>query len=295
LKIKSHIFSYFQLMKPSIMLLVLVTGATSLVLEGSVIKGIQPVGLYRFSLILLSLLLTGGSANAFNMYLERDIDSQMTRTRNKRPLPLGKITPTHALIYAIVIGILGVLIFAVYFNILSAILALSTILFYSFFYTLYLKPRTPYNIVIGGAAGSMAPIIAWAAVSGHLTVTPIILFAIIFLWTPPHFWSLALYLKKDYELVSYPMMPISRGDKSTKRQIFFYVLILVIFSGVCLVFGAGKIYAFIAILGGVIFIYKSLKMLRSATTELAYSLFGYSIIYLFAIFTGLAIDSLLKV
>ena len=282
-------------MKPSIMLLVLLTGATALVLEGGLLRQGDPVsGASRFILILLALTLTGGSANAFNMYFEREIDARMARTRNRRPLPLGQLKPSHALAFAITIGAAGVVIFAMFYNLLSAALALATILFYSLFYTLYLKPRTPYNIVIGGAAGSMAPVIAWAATSGRIGIIPIILFMIIFLWTPPHFWALALYLRKDYELVHYPMMPVVRGDLSTKRQILLYVVFLVIFSAACVFEGAGALYAAVAVVAGAIFIRKSFQILRSESNASARALFGYSIIYLFAIFTGLIVDAILK-
>ncbi len=286
---------YIALMKPYIMLLVLLTGATSLVLEGSLLKLGWPEGIIKFGLILLALLLTGGSANAFNMYLEREIDSVMTRTRNKRPLPLRLIKPGSALIFAIVIGLIGVAIFAINFNFLSAGLALLTILFYSFFYTLYLKPRTPYNIVIGGAAGAMAPIIAWAAVTGTVTITPMLLSAIIFLWTPPHFWALALYLRQDYEMVKYPMMPVARGENFTMRQIMFYVLTLTIFSISCLLVGAGLLYGLVALMAGCLFIYKAIRMIRIKTDSLKRGLFGYSIIYLLLVFVGLMLDSVIKI
>lgn len=289
MKSKPQISNYLDLMKPSIMLLVLITGAAALVWEGSLLHNLSVLGLAKFGAILLGLMLTGGSANAFNMYLEREIDAQMIRTKNRRPLPMGKIKPAYALAFAIGIGSAGVLIFAIFFNILCAALSLATILFYSFFYTLYLKPRTPYNIVIGGAAGSMAPIIAWAAVAGNIAIEPIILFTIIFLWTPPHFWALALYLRKDYETVHYPMMPIARGDLATKRQIFYYVIALVISSVVCVFYGAGLLYIIIALGTGVVFIQKSFKMLKGAN-ERARGLFGYSIIYLFAVFAALMLD-----
>jgi protoheme IX farnesyltransferase len=286
---------FIALMKPYIMLLVALTGATSLVLERSLFKAGSAGGWWRFALILAGLLLSGGSANAFNMYLERNIDAKMARTKDRRPLPQGRIEPLHALIFAILIGILGTAIFAVFFNLLSAILALLTILFYSFFYTLYLKPRTPYNIVIGGAAGSMAPIIAWSAVAGNIALTPIMLSIIIFLWTPPHFWSLALYTRKDYELVNYPMMPIARGDRATRRQILIYVLLLILFSVICPTIGAGLTYAVIALAAGGILIYRAARLVVAKTRPQARGLFRFSIIYLLAIFIGLILDSMVGI
>lgn len=282
-------FKYIRLTKPSIMLLVLVTGAASLVLQGSLSH--RPLD---FLLALAGLLLAGGSANAFNMYFERDIDSVMSRTKGKRPLPLGLISPRNALVFAIVIGAMGIAVFAVFFNALSALLASGTIIFYAFFYTLFLKPRTRYNIVIGGAAGSMAPVIAWAAVAGTVTIPPLILFMIIFLWTPPHFWSLALYIKEDYEAICYPMMPVVAGDRHTKRLILLYTLIVFLFSFLLHYSGAGFIYGFIAFGAGSFFIYRAAILYRSESNLPAQKMFAYSIIYLIILFAGVIADVLLR-
>jgi len=281
--------SYLKLIKPSIMLLVLVTGAASLVLQGDLIH--KPP---EFVFVLLGLLLTGGSANALNMYFERDIDAKMARTGKRRPIPLGIILPFKALMFALIIGLIGVSLFAFRFNILSALLALGTIVYYAFFYTLFLKPRTRYNIVIGGAAGSMAPVIAWAAATNSIAIEPLILFAIIFLWTPPHFWSLALYFKKDYELVGYPMMPVAAGDNQTKRLILLYTLIVVLFSFLLHCSGAGLIYGLIAFAAGAVFVYRAAALYRSESEARARELFSYSIIYLFVLFAGVMADVLLR-
>ena len=294
MKIRSNFFNYIQLMKPAIMLLVLLTGSAALVLEKSLLLMPWPVGAIHFLLVLLGLMLTGGSANAFNMYLERQIDGRMARTKDRRPLPLRKIRPQDALIFAIIIGALGVLLFVIFFNLLSALLSLATILFYSFFYTIFLKPRTPYNIVVGGIAGAMAPIIGWAAVSGSFAVTPFILFAIIFLWTPPHFWALAIHHEDDYRLVKYPMMPISRGVKGTRLQILFYVIGLVLVSGLCLRVGSGSVYAILAVIMGGIFVLKSAQFVVSKSDDKAYGLFRFSIAYLLVLFSGLIVDGTLK-
>lgn len=283
------LFNYLLLAKPRIMLLVLLTGAASLVMEGSLLH--SPV---RFCLVLLGLLLSGGSANAFNMFFEREIDSVMSRTKLRRPLPLGIMKPENAFVFATVIGTLGVFLFAMFFNLISAFLSLATIVFYSFFYTLFLKPRTRYNIVIGGAAGSMAPVISWAAASGTIALPPLIMFMIIFLWTPPHFWSLALMAKKDYELVGYPMMPLAVGDKKTKGQILIYSLALVIFSILLLFVGAGPIYALTAAVAGSLFIYKAALLLGAGPGITPRSLFGYSIVYLLAVFTSVIVDATIK-
>ncbi len=282
--------NYLQLMKPSIMTLVLVTGAASLVAQESMMA--EPG---NFLLVLIGLLLTGGSANAFNMYFEREIDARMIRTSKKRPLPLCLVSPSGALVFAVIIGTAGVAIFASFFNILSAILALATIVYYAFFYTLFLKPRTKYNIVIGGAAGSMAPIIAWAAAAGTIAVTPLILFMIIFLWTPPHFWSLALYIKEDYETVGYPMMPVAVGDTRTRRMILLYTLVVVFFSFLLHYSGAGIIYGVVAFMAGVVFVYRAATLYRADSNLPARQMFGYSIIYLFVIFVGVMADVIFKI
>jgi protoheme IX farnesyltransferase len=170
------------------MLLVIITSASALFIEGSLLN--QPL---EFFLVLFGLYLTGGSANALNQYFERDIDAEMSRTQKRRPLPQGEIPESRALLFAVIIGVLGISIFISVFNVLTAVLSLATIIFYSFFYALYLKPTTPQNIVIGGIAGAMTPVGAWAAATGEMVVIPWLLFLIVFLGIPPHFWVLALF------------------------------------------------------------------------------------------------------
>jgi len=280
---------YFKLSKPEIMLLVVVTGATALILEGSLLH--EPL---RFLLALLALYLTGGSANALNQYLERDRDALMKRTAKRRPLPQKRISDRGALIFSISMGITGVLIFGFFFNWYSALLSLITILFYSLFYTLYLKPTTPQNIVIGGAAGAMAPVGVWVAATGSMSWEPWLLFLIIFLWTPPHFWSLALFYTDDYRASKLPMMPVIHGERSTLNQIVFYSLILVAAS-LLLVFSqkVGWIYAAAAVLLGYRFVQQAFKA-RSLKAETEYrKLFFLSIQYLFALFLVIVVESLI--
>ncbi len=281
---------YFQLTKPTIMLLIIITGATALVMESSTLD--NPLD---FLLILVGLGLTGGSANAFNMYFERSIDARMSRTQKRRPLPKGEIAPAKALAFAIAIGIIGVAIYAIRFNLFSAILALGTIIYYAFFYTLVLKPNTVHNIVIGGAAGAMGPVISWAAVTGGIAMAPFLLFLIIFLWSPPHFWALALFLKKDYEMVGLPMLPVVKGDKVAKNQILTYSLLLVVSSLFLIAVGAGIMYLAVALISGAILVLRSVKLRQSKTNDGAKGYFGYSIIYLFAIFLALIIDNIIKI
>ncbi|MFC2150611.1 protoheme IX farnesyltransferase, partial [Calditrichota bacterium] len=198
--------------------------------------------------------------------------------------------PAEALIFSILTGIISIVGFWSLFNPLAGSLAFGTIAFYSFFYTLYLKPRTPMNIVIGGAAGSMAPVIAWAAAANSLSVIPLLLFAIIFFWTPPHFWALALCLKEDYKKVSYPMLPVVVGDSETWKQIVKYTVVTLVFSVILSLTGSGIFYlAGAAILGG-LFIRKAVNARAAGSIKAARGVFGYSIVYLLALFTAMMID-----
>ncbi len=280
---------YFQLTKPSIMLLVLLTGGTALYLQGSLISRSLD-----FILIMTGLFLTGGGANALNQCFERDIDSRMKRTSSRRPLPQGNLETFEAFAFAIIISITGVLLFWYFFNLISAAAALFTILFYSIFYTLWLKPNTPQNIVIGGAAGAAAPIIAWLAVEGALSLEPIILFLIVFLWTPPHFWSLALYYKDDYEKVNLPMMPVIAGDNSTLKQIIIYNILMQFSVLSLLLTGSGFIYGITALYFGYKFLRKSVEAKKEQTRQSYIGLFKYSIIYLFAVLISIIADGMIN-
>jgi protoheme IX farnesyltransferase len=183
--------------------------------------------------------------------------------------------------------------FVMAFNWLSAVLALGTILFYGLYYTLWLKPRTDLNIVIGGAAGAMAPLIAWAAASGSLAITPAILFLIVFVWTPPHFWALALYFKEDYREVGLPMMPLVRGDQIAYKQILYYTLALFAISLSLMLLGSGLLYLIVAVFLGIVFVKKSMTARKYQTADLDRALFGYSIVYLFGLFLTIIVDSII--
>jgi protoheme IX farnesyltransferase len=271
-----------KLTKPKIMLLVLAAGISALIIDGSIIT--DPARLTAF---LLGLFLTGGCANAMNQYFERDIDSVMTRTASRRPLPLGSIAPRQALIFSITIGAGGVALLTLVFNMLTGLLALATILFYGLVYTLWLKPKTSQNIVIGGIAGAMAPVGAWTAATGSMSLMPWFMFLIIFLWTPPHFWSLALCYKDDYKNTGLPMMPVVSGDKKTLDLILFYTIITVVSTLMPLFIAFSWIYFSFAIALGTIFIYKSLMARRKKSRSYYRGLFQFSIIYLFAILSAL--------
>ena len=278
--------AYIQLTKPTIMLLVLITGATALVIEGSFLS--RP---FDFLLVMLGLYLTGGCANALNQYFEREVDARMKRTAKRRPLPQGIISPVSALIFSVSIGLVGVATFWYFFNALTALLSLGTILFYSLFYTLYLKPNTYQNIVIGGAAGAMAPVGAWTAATGDMALMPWSIFLIVFLWTPPHFWALALFCKDDYREVGYPMLPVLKGDRATHNQILAYSVALVAVSFLPIAAGAGWLYAVAAGLLGGVFILRAWRARKSCEISDVKRLFGFSIIYLFAICAALMIDN----
>lgn len=285
LSITRRLSAYLTLTKPTIMLLVVITGAAGLVLEGSLTS--SPL---RFSFALTLLALAGGSANAFNQAFERNRDAQMERTRRRRPLPQGAISTAEAFAVAGLIGVVSVVGYWVWFNPLSALLSAGTILFYALFYTIYLKPRTTLNIVIGGAAGAMAPVIGWAAGSGTVSLESMLLFLIIFLWTPPHFWSLALCLKEDYRKVGLPMLPIVAGDAETWRQITWYVVYTIVVSITPVLFGAGVLYAIAAAGLGAVFLRKTIRARKSTEPKAAWGLFGYSVIYILALFTILITD-----
>ncbi|MCE5269823.1 heme o synthase [bacterium] len=283
------LYDYFLLTKPRIMLLVLLTGFAALVVEGGALGSRR-----EFVLVMLGLYLISGSANALNQYFERRIDGLMSRTRHRRPLPLGRISPGRALAFAVAIGVAGVGLFALEFNLLSAALALGTVLFYGLFYTLYLKPRTPLNIVIGGAAGAMAPVIAWAAVAGQVTAAPLAMSLVIFLWTPPHFWALALCLVEDYRAAGLPMLPVVRGERHTLNQIFIYAVVLF---GVSLAVAwllDWLWFALAAAVFGALLSRKAWTARRYSCATSGRNLFAWSILYLCAVFAGLIADGLLR-
>ena len=284
----SALINYFKLTKPTIMLLVLVTGGVALVVEGTLVD--QPV---KFGLFLIGLYLTGGCANSLNQYFERDIDAVMTRTSANRPLPLGLITKRQALVFSIGIGSSGVILLAVAFNLLTGLLAVGTILFYSLVYTLWLKPGTSENIVIGGIAGAMAPVGAWTAATGTVTLMPFIMFLIVFLWTPPHFWSLALRFKDDYDRSKLPMLPNVKGEQITLKRIFIYSVALFVASLLPLMVSFSLLYLIAAVALGAVFVYKSYQCMRYKNQQQVWGLFKYSIFYLFSIFCCLIISGLI--
>jgi protoheme IX farnesyltransferase len=281
--------SYYQITKPRIIPLLLITTSGSMWIAA---KGqVDP--------LLLLVTLTGGtlaaaSAQTINCVYDRDIDYDMERTRN-RPIPSGRIQPRDALIFALALAILSFSILAVYANLLAAILALSGIVFYVVIYTHLLKRHSTQNIVIGGAAGAIPALVGWAAVTGSLSWAAWLIFAIVFLWTPPHFWALALMIREDYAKVGIPMLPVIAGAKATVWQIWWYTLITV-FASVLLVYPlheSGALYAGIAIALGSIFVRKAWQLLQNPEDKpTAKGLFLYSISYMMLLCLGMVVDSL---
>jgi protoheme IX farnesyltransferase len=252
-------------------------------------QGMPPIGLMIATLV--GGTVAAGSANAINMYLDRDIDGIMRRTRS-RPIPAHSVTPDHALRFGFVLGAVSYFFLSTTVNVLAATLALSAIAFYVFVYTMWLKRTTTQNIVIGGAAGAVPALVGWAAVTGTLAAPAWILFAIIFVWTPPHFWALSIRFQGDYAAAGVPMLPVVKGEDETRRQIFLYSLVL--FGTTLLLYpigGMGTIYLSTAIVLGGVFVYRALRLWREPDPDRAWGVFKYSIVYLAALFGAVAIDA----
>ncbi|HET9147674.1 MAG TPA: heme o synthase [Acetobacteraceae bacterium] len=284
---------WITLLKPRVMSLVVFTGAVGMAVAP---ERINPVlGLAA----ILCIALGAGAAGAINMWYDRDIDAVMRRTSG-RPIPAGRIAPEGALAFGIALSVLSVVVMAMATNMLAAgILALS-IAFYVFIYTMWLKRRTPQNIVIGGAAGAFPPVIGWAAATGSLAPLPLLLFAIVFLWTPPHFWALSLFASGDYQRAGVPMLPVVAGARKTRIQILRYTLWLVPVTLLPYLLGYAKLFygASAIVLGGV-FIWYAFRVIGDAQDEAGRSLskdapakaaFRYSILYLFLLFGALLVD-----
>jgi protoheme IX farnesyltransferase len=280
--------AYYRLTKPRIIVLLLITTVPAMVLAQG--------GLPSLGLVLATLVggtLAAGAANSINMYLDRDIDEVMRRTRG-RPLPAHQVPPERALAFGFWVGAFSFLFLAMTVNMLAATLSLAAIAFYVVIYTMWLKRSTTQNIVIGGAAGAAPALIGWAAVTGSLALPAWILFAIVFVWTPPHFWALALRFQGDYAAAGVPMLPVVKGDDETRRQIFLYSLVL--FGTTLLlapVAGMGPIYLATAVVLGGVFVYRALVLWRLAGSDRSWKLFTYSIVYLAALFGAVALDAVI--
>jgi protoheme IX farnesyltransferase len=282
--------SYYQMMKPTISMLVVVTVVPALFMAQQ--------DLPTLTIALASLIgtyLASGSAAIFNHHVDSDVDAHMKRTRS-RPIPAGKVSGAKAATFAVVLGVLSFAILYRWASPLAAWIAVAANAFYVLVYTMYLKRRTVQNIVIGGAAGSVGPLIGWAAVTGELAWPAWVLFAIIFLWTPPHFWALAIKYKDDYARAKIPMLPTVKGLEVTRRQIFAYTLTLVpAVLSLSLYGAAGWFYGVVSVILTLYFVWLAYKLLRSRENQRAMPLFYYSCFYLFGVFGALTIDQLLHI
>lgn len=285
-KYESQVKDFFSLLKPRVMSLVVFTGFVGILLAPGTIHP------FIAFIATLCIALASGAAGAINMWYEVDLDSKMERTK-KRPIVMGKVDKKSALEFAIITAFASVFIMAMAVNYLSAFLLLCAILYYVIIYTFWLKRKTPQNIVIGGGAGSFPPLIGWSAVTGNVSMDAIILFLIIFLWTPPHFWALSLYKSDDYQKANIPMLPVVKGNDETRKQILLYSMALFAISIFPFYTGlSGYIYLIGSILLGLRFNYIAIKLYNKYSEDLARKLFRFSLIYLSAIFTLLVIDKM---
>jgi protoheme IX farnesyltransferase len=286
--LRDTVTAYYRLTKPRIVLLLLITTVPAMLLAAR--------GLPSQWLILATLVggaAAAGSANSVNMYLDRDIDAIMRRTR-QRPLPSHAIAPEHALRFGFVLGAIAFYFLAVAVNVLAAVLALSAIAFYVFVYTMWLKRTTAQNIVIGGAAGAVPALVGWAAVTGTLAWPAVVLFGIVFVWTPPHFWALAMRFSGDYAAAGVPMLPVVRGEAETRRQILLYSLVLFATTLLLVPVGhMGPVDITAAVVLGGSFVYRALQVWRTGDDGRTRGLFAFSILYLAGLFGAIGVDALL--
>ncbi|MCZ6765242.1 MAG: heme o synthase [Alphaproteobacteria bacterium] len=278
---------YVALLKPRVMSLSIFTAFVGMVLAP---EAGHPA---LMAAALFCIALGAGAAGAINMWLDRDIDAVMTRTSN-RPIPTGRVSAEAAIVFGVVLAIAAVMLLGLVANWLAAGLLAATIGFYVVIYTMWLKRRTPQNIVIGGAAGALPPIVGWAAASGDVSFGAVALFALIFVWTPPHFWALALYRNEDFARAKLPMLPLVKGATTTKRHIFAYAALLIPTSALPVAAGiAGPLYLAIALSLSAMFAlkaYRLMNLVEAHHDRAAKNLFGFSILYLFALFAALIVE-----
>jgi protoheme IX farnesyltransferase len=285
----SRLGAYVALTKPRIIELLLITTLPTMVVAQ---RGLPSVWLMVATLI--GGTLAAGGANAINMFIDRDIDKLMARTA-KRPLVTGAVSPRNALVFALSLEVMAFFELWAWVNLLAAVLAVTATLFYVFVYTLWLKRTSSQNIVIGGAAGAVPVLVGWAAVTDSLSWTPVVMFAIIFVWTPPHFWALAVKYKDDYQAADVPMLPAVATFKRTAREILCYSVVLVAVSLLLAVPAKlGAIYVVSAAVLGAVFVVLALQLWRRATPKAAMTLFSYSITYLTLLFVLMAVDIFTK-
>jgi protoheme IX farnesyltransferase len=275
---------YFALLKPRVMSLVVFTGFVGLYLAPATLHPVLG------AVAVLCIAVAAGASGAINMWYERDIDALMMRTR-ARPIPAGRIEPANALGFGVVLAVGAVSLMGLALNWVAAALLALSVGFYVFVYTIWLKRRTPQNIVIGGAAGAFPPMIGWAAATGEVSLASVALFAIIFMWTPPHFWSLALYRSDDYARAGVPMLPVVAGRRETRRQILIYTILLLPLTAAPYVLGvSGLLYLGVALALGIVFLGYAMRVWAERDDRSARASFRYSILYLFGLFVALIVD-----
>jgi len=276
---------YLALCKPKIVALIVFTAVVGMFLST---PGMIPLDLLIFGSV--GIWLAAASAAVINQLVDQKIDSEMVRTRS-RPLVQGRVSAASATLFAFILGGASMLILVFYVNVLTAVLSLFSLIGYGFIYSMYLKRATPQNIVIGGIAGAAPPVLGWTAITNQLDPNALLLFLIIFAWTPPHFWSLAIYRKKEYEGVAIPMLPVTHGVEFTRRYILLYTVVLFIISLLPFItYMSGAFYLGGALILGSVFLYYALRMMQDHRDRLAMQTFSYSIVYLFALFSFLLID-----
>jgi protoheme IX farnesyltransferase len=287
-RLTGELGDYITLTKPRVMSLLLLTGGAAVFVGAS---GVPAAG--TFAATMVGLALACGGASALNHVLDRDIDRHMRRT-DRRPVAADRVAPTRALEFGLALSALSFVLLASLVNVLTALLALAGNLFYVFVYTRWLKRSTPQNIVIGGAAGAIPPLVGWAAATGNVTVPALLLFAIVFFWTPPHFWALALLIRRDYEAAGVPMLPVVRGERETTKQIVLYSGVLVAVTASPFLWGTlGVPYLIAALLLGAVFFGLALGLRREPTPRRAALLFHFSLLYLALLFAAMAVDAAL--
>ena len=280
----THFRDFSALLKPRVMSLVVFTGFVGMFMAPGELHYVLQI------VAIICIAVGAGASGAINMWFDRDIDQIMSRTKG-RPIPSGRVTPDSALTFGVLLSGGSVMVMGLAVNWLAASLLAFTIAFYIFIYTIWLKRSTPQNIVIGGAAGALPPVIGWAAISGNVALESLILFAVIFIWTPPHFWALALYRSDDYEAAGVPMLPNTHGPKETRKQILAYSIILFAISLMPYIIGmAALLYVIITLVTGVLFLVLAWRVFKYGLVKHCKQLFGFSILYLFFLFLALLVD-----
>ncbi len=277
--------NYLELCKPKVVVLIMFTAIVGMLLA---VPGIPPMDNFIFGIVGIGL--ASSSAAAINHFIDQKADAKMLRTQN-RPLPMGDLNAKNVLIFAMTLGVLAMLILIVWVNILTAVLTFLSLIGYAVVYTIYLKHMTPQNIVIGGAAGAAPPVLGWCAITGEVHPFALLLFLIIFVWTPPHFWALAVAKREEYAKAQIPMLPVTHGAKFTRLQILLYTVLLLIVTLLPYLTGmSGFIYLGTALVLGIMFIYYAIQMMRNEDNKLAMKTFFFSINYLMILFAALLLD-----